>query len=169
MDETDIHLCPDLKTKTLHPKGKQVVVRSPGIDEVTYLFGSINPFTGEGLYEIYDHKTSAQYCFHLDHLMKMFPDSYIFLIGDNAPSHQSKITTGFLKERQDRIEFVPLPTYSPNLNEIERLWGLIRNNLTRNHLYNSLDQECNAIMKYLEELPFQDIIDLCGLVKKLTN
>jgi hypothetical protein len=120
MDETDIHLCPDLKTNTLHPKGKQMVVNSPGQDEVTYLFGSVNPLTGDGLYEIYDHKTSCEFCFHLDHLTTTFSEHFIFLVGDNAPSHHSAVTIDFLKEHQETIEFVPLPTYSPNLNEIER-------------------------------------------------
>lgn len=167
MDETDIHLCPDLKTRTLHLKGKQVIVRSPGKDQVTYLFGSTNPFTGEGLYEIYDHKTSAEFCFHLDHLMELFAPYFVFLVGDNAPSHHSILTTDFLKEHQDKIEFVPLPTYSPNLNQIERLWKLIRDNLTRNHFYDSLESECKAIMKFLEKLTFQEFINLFGLAKKL--
>lgn len=169
MDETDIHLCPDLKTKSLHLKGKQVVVNSPGQDEVAYLFGSVNPLTGEGLYEIYEHKTSCEFCFHVDHLLETFSNYFIFLVGDNAPSHHSAVTINFLKEHQDRIEFVPLPTYSPTLNEIERLWKLIRDNLTRNYFYASLEQECQAIMDYLETLPFQDVVDLLGVVKKLTT
>jgi transposase len=169
MDETDIHLCPDLKTPTLHLKGNQAVVYSPGQDEVTDLFGSVNPLTGEGLYEIYEHKTSCEFCAHVEHLLKTFPEYFIFLVGDNAPSHHSAVTIDFLKEHQDRIEFVPLPTYSPNLNEIERLWKLIRDNFTRNSLYDRLEQECKAIMEYLERLPFQDFIDLLGVVKKLTT
>jgi len=169
MDETDLHLCPDLNTTTLHLKGQQAVVSSPGQDHVTYLFGSVNPFTGEGLYEVYEHKTSCEFCFHVEHLLATFPDYFIFLVGDNAPSHHSAVTIDFLKEQQHRIEFVPLPTYSPNLNEIERLWKLLRDHFTRNVLYESLKQECNAIMEYLKKLPFQDFIDLLGVLKKLTT
>ena len=46
MDETDIHLCPDLKTKGLHLQGQQLKVEGPGLDEVCYLFGSTDPFSG---------------------------------------------------------------------------------------------------------------------------
>jgi len=110
MDETDIHLCPDLKTKGLQLKGQQVKVEGPGLDEVCYLFGSTNPFTGEGLYEIYDQKASCQFCFHLEHLMDAFPDYFIFVVSDNAPAHRSAATIAFLKDHQDRVEFVSLPT-----------------------------------------------------------
>ena len=54
MDETDIHLGSDLKTNGLHRQGQQLKVPGPSLDEVCYLFGSIDPFSGEGLYEIYD-------------------------------------------------------------------------------------------------------------------
>ena len=59
MDETDIHLCPDLKTNGLHLQGQQVKVAGPSLDEVCYLFGSTDPFSGQGLYEIYDQKASC--------------------------------------------------------------------------------------------------------------
>ena len=50
MDETDLHLCPDVETKGLHIVGQQTILRAPGIDQVTYLFGSVDPFKGvEGL------------------------------------------------------------------------------------------------------------------------
>jgi hypothetical protein len=169
MDETAMHLCPDLKTATLHVKGKQVSVPSPGKDEVAYLFGATNPFTGEGLYEIYDHKTSGEFCIHLEHVMELFSPDFIFLVGDNAPAHHSAFTTDFLKEHHDHIEFVPLPTYSPNLNQIERLWKLISDNVTRNHFYDRLRQECKTIMNFLENLSFQEFINLFGLAKKLTT
>ena len=43
MDETDIHLCPDLKTKGLQPLGQQAKIAGPGLDQVCYLFGSTDP------------------------------------------------------------------------------------------------------------------------------
>jgi len=169
MDETDIHLCPDLKTKGLHLQGHQLKVEGPGLDEVCYLFGSTNPFTGEGLYEIYDQKASCQFCFHLEHLMDTFPDYFIFVVGDNAPAHRSAATTDFLKAHQDRIEFVPLPTYSPNLNGIERLWRVMRDKLMRSKAYASLHQKCTVLMNFLRVLAFDRFIDILGIAKNVTT
>ncbi len=83
LDETDIYLCPGLRTKGLQLKGQQVKIEGFGLDEVCYLFGSTSPFTGEGLYEIYNQKASCQFCFHLEHLMEAFPDYFIFVVSDN--------------------------------------------------------------------------------------
>jgi len=101
--------------------------------------------------------------------MDLFSPYFIFLVGDNAPAHHSAFTTDFLKEHHDQIEFVPLPTYSPNLNQIERLWKLIRDHVTRNHFYDSLRQECKTMMNFLENLSFQEFLNLFGLAKKLTT
>ena len=169
MDETDIHLCPDLKTKALQLKGQQVKVEGPGLDEVCYLFGSTNPFTGEGLYEMYDQKASCQFCFHLEHLMVTFPDYFIFVAGDNAPAHRSAATIEFLKAHQDQIEFVPLPTYSPNLNGIERLWRVMRDKLTRSKAYDTLHQKCTVIMNFFRSLPFDAFISILGVAKNITT
>lgn len=167
MDETDIHLCPDLKTKGLQLLGQQVKVAGPGLDEVCYLFGSTDPFRGQGLYEIYDQKASCQFCFHLEHLMDTFPDYFIFVVGDNAPAHRSAATTDFLKVHQDQIEFVPLPTYSPNLNGIERLWRVMRDKLMRSKAYVTLHQKCLVIMNFFRSLSFEQFINILGIANKV--
>jgi transposase len=169
MDETDIHLCPDLKTRGLQLKGQQLKVGGPGLDEVCYLFGSTNPFSGEGLYEIYDQKASCQFCFHLEHLMATFPGYFIFVVGDNAPAHRSAATTDFLKAHQDQIEFVPLPTYSPNLNGIERLWRVMRDKLTRSIAYHSLPHKCMTIMNFFRALSFDAFADILGIANNVTT
>ena len=167
MDETDIHLCPDLKTKGLHLIGQQLKVAGPGLDEVCYLFGSTDPFFGQGLYEIYDQKASCQFCFHLEHLMAAFPDYFIFLIADNAPAHWSAATTDFLKSHQHRLEFVPLPTYSPNLNGIERLWRVMRTKLFRSVSYDTLHHKCLAVINLFRSLSFDQFVSILGVANNL--
>ena len=167
MDETDIHLCPDLKTKGLQLQGHQRKIQGPGLDQVGYLFGSTDPFSGEGLYEIYDHKASCQFCFHLEHLMTTFPDEFIFVVADNAPAHHSSATRDFLKAHQDQIELVPLPTYSPNLNGIERLWRVMRAKLLRSIAYDSLHQKCLTIMNFFRSLSFDQFISILGIANNV--
>lgn len=169
MDETDLHLCPDLETQGLHLIGQQSIILAPGIDEVAYLFGSVAPFSGEGLFEIYDRKRSEEFCLHLEHLGEMFPDFFLFVGADNAPAHHSRATTLFLKDKQDALEVVYFPTYSPNLNGIEHLWAFMRKQLTRNIRYESLDAECLAICAWLKALAFGRIVQTIGTLKKLTK
>ena len=169
MDETDLHLCPDLETQGLHLLGQQKILRAPGIDQVAYLFGSADPFTGEGLFEIHDRKRSEEFCLHLEHLTEMFADDFLFVGADNAPAHGSRDTKLFLKDKQDTLEIVYFPTYSPNLNGMEHLWAFMRGQVTREVRYLTLDDECVAVCVWLETLPFDRIIQTLGTLKKLTK
>ena len=101
--------------------------------------------------------------------MDTFPDYFIFVVGDNAPAHRSAATIDFLKAHQNRIEFVPLPTYSPNLNGIERLWRVMRDKLMRSKAYDTLHQTCTVIMNFLGSLSFQRFIDILGVANKVTT
>ncbi len=101
--------------------------------------------------------------------MDTFPEYFIFVVGDNAPAHHSAATTDFFKAHQDRIEFVPLPTYSPNLNGIERLWRVMRNKLTRSIVYASLHHKCATIMNLFRSLSFDAFIEILGIAKNVTT
>jgi transposase len=149
--------------------GHQTVLRAPGLDEVTYLFGTVAPFEGTGLFEIYDRKRSEEFCLHLEHVGELVPDHFLFVGCDNAPAHQSRETTAYLKDNQAWLEVVYFPTYSPNLNGMEHLWRYLRKQMTRNTRYTSLAAECIAICAWLEALSFEQIIQTLGTIKKLTK
>jgi transposase len=56
-----------------------------------------------------------------------------------------------------------LPTYSPHLNHIERLWRLMRSKVTRNRFYESLTAVAEAAVQWLDALPFAQFCSLMGL------
>ena len=58
---------------------------------------------------------------------------------------------------------VYLPTYSPHLNFIERLWRLLRSQVTRNRFYESLSVLTEAVVAWLEHLPFATACSLMGV------
>ena len=161
-DETDIHWCPDLGRIYQVPRG-QVKVNSPGKDKVRYLLGSVEYPSGEGLYEVYDHKRHQEVRQHLTHLVEMYPHDFCFGVWDNASSHTTPMLWPFLWEHQDRLTVVSLPTYSPHLNLIERLWRFMRGQMTRNHFYDSLQELCEALVRWLDRLPFERFQSLVGL------
>ena len=64
---------------------------------------------------------------------------------DNAPSHKAAITTNFLAEHA--IDVLKWPPYSPDLNVIENLWGIIKGRLTTESIRNKdeLNERVQAI------------------------
>lgn len=61
----------------------------------------------------------------------------IVLVLDNAPWHKKAIRLvekeAEYQDIRDRMTFVPLPPYSPDLNPIEQVWRITRREKTHNH------------------------------------
>jgi len=53
----------------------------------------------------------------------------------------------YLWDRRDRIELHLLPAYSPNTNPIERVWWLLRKQITRNHRCPNLEERQCAFLR----------------------
>lgn len=76
--------------------------------------------------------------------------SCIKVILDNAKYHYSKIVKDYLLE--SRIDLVFLPSYSPNLNLIERLWGFFKKKVLHNQYYKDLQEFREACIKFFRTI-----------------
>lgn len=161
-DETDLHWCPDTG-KGYQVVGTQEQIDSPGQDKVRYLMGGMVYPTGEGLYQIYNRKRTMEVESYLGSLVDTFSEKFIFLIWDNAKTHTTEMLSPFLEGYKDLICPVFLPTYSPRLNLIERLWRQMRADITKNHFCQSVKETCEAVVHWLENLPFARFMSLMGL------
>jgi hypothetical protein len=77
---------------------------------------------------------------HLRHVARMYPakeHKRVVLIIDNAPWHRGRPITEVLADHR-HLEFYRSPSYSPQLNVIERFWKLLRRRATHNRLFESL-------------------------------
>jgi transposase len=61
----------------------------------------------------------------------------VVVIIDNAPWHRGQAVTQVLAAFP-HLELYPLPSYSPQLNVIERFWKLLRRRATHNRLFGTL-------------------------------
>jgi transposase len=77
---------------------------------------------------------------HLRHIARLYPAAEhqrVVLIIDNAPWHWGGPIDAALADCP-HLEFYRLPSYSPQLNVIERFWKLLRRRATHNRLFESL-------------------------------
>ena len=156
-DELDLNLLPGvLRCWTL--RGSQRKVMTPGLNQKRYGFGAVNYVSGQTLHRIEEHKDSAGFCAFIEQFMQTVTASLdyhgqkIVLVVDNFRIHQSKKTLQFLKQYSDQLLLFALPTYSPWLNLIERLWKHLRRKVTHNHLFKSISQLVKAVCSFLESL-----------------
>jgi transposase len=163
LDSTDLHWCPDLGP-TYGLAGHQLKVDSPGLaNPWQALFGSLLYPSGEGVYTVHERKRAAELLAHLQLLIDFKPNDFWFVVLDNASAHTTPAVEAFAWQQRHRLELVYLPTYSPHLNLIERLWRLLRTHVTRNRFYDSLMALVRAAVEWLERLPYPHFCSLMGI------
>jgi transposase len=71
-------------------------------------------------------------------LRKQFqdPDQLVFVVLDNHPAHHTKDVVALAKTLNFELMF--LPPYSPELNSIEALWGIIKRKVKKCLIENKL-------------------------------
>ncbi len=77
---------------------------------------------------------------HLRHVGRVYPrEKYprVVLVIDNAPWHRGQLIDAALRDHP-HLEFKRLPSYSPQLNPIERFWKKLRRRATHNRLFDTL-------------------------------
>jgi len=162
-ESTDLHWCPDVG-RSYVPQGRQAKIDSPGnANPWDALFGSLVYPDGTGLYTIHERKRHQEVRAHLERLLDSEPDTFWFVVMDNASAHTTPKLDDFWEQQTDRLHRVPLPTYSPHLNLIERLWRLMRGHMTRNQFYQSLKELAEAIVDWLQRLPLSRFCSLMGI------
>lgn len=163
LDSTDLHWCPNLGSVYMRA-GCQFKVNSPGLANPWYaLFGSLVYPSGEGVYTIHYRKRAADLLEHLQLLMDLEPTVFWFVVLDNASAHTTAAVETFALHHQAQLELVYLPTYSPHLNLIERLWRFLRGQITRNRFYASLNDLAEATAAWLEQVPWAQLCSLMGV------
>jgi len=83
--------------------------------------------------------------------------SIIHVILDNARSNKNKALQLYLKDSKIRLHY--LPPYSPNLNPIERLWKVMRENTTYNTYYEQFESFAESVRGFFRNLMlFKDVL-----------
>ena len=134
-------------TRVWAEKGSEPKVMSkPGKDKIAYS-GFIIPETGELVVtkpEWFNYESVIQslrdFC-----QAKPCPEGKKYcIILDNAPWHRKAIRliwTEQLEEYADireKMDYLPIPAYSPHLNPIEQVWRITRREKTHNRYFNKL-------------------------------
>lgn len=141
-DEVDIHLNPKIGPCWM-PCGEQFEIETPGKNQKRYVFGGLNTKTGHLVWLCSERKNSAVFIEWLELLRRSYRRyRVIHVVCDNYIIHKSKKTLAAVA-KMGNIVLHFLPPYSPEHNPIERLWGELHTNVTRNHRRKNM----NLLMK----------------------
>jgi putative transposase len=133
-DELDIHLLPKVGCAWM-PKGTQLEVITPGQNQQHYLAGTLDVTMGRLHYCLGPRKTNALFRDLLTCLDERYPaDRYtrLYVVVDNYKIHKAKAVEQWLATHP-RVTLLFLPTYCPQANPIEQVFGDVHDCCTRNH------------------------------------
>ena len=81
--------------------------------------------------------------------LEVFPTETLVLVMDNASAHHAASMKAFLSLFEHRVIIIYLPPYSPDMNLIERFWKHLKQRVTANRLFTSVQHMLDAIQAEL--------------------
>ena len=101
-----------------------------GEDSTFVVFGALDYASGQVLWQLSPTKDGTAFAAFLDHLAAQFPEASLVLVLDNASYHKGRLAKNWWLTHHDRIRPLWLPTYTPELNLMERVWAYVKDKLS---------------------------------------
>jgi transposase len=120
--------------------GKRTVIENQQEYSNRYLYSAIDPINGDNFHILGFPDVNASITkIFLEALVEKYKDYHIVMVWDNAPFHRKKEL-----HQIKGLTPVYLPSYSPELNPVERFYGEVRKS-TANRLFKNIEIQKNII------------------------
>lgn len=152
-DEMDVALLPTISGCWMR-LGQQRQVNTPGQNQTRYVFGAVHAITGDLHWVVWERKNNVGFRQLLQAILAAHAEDRrkIVIVLDNYRIHKAKAVGEWVRKYKARLRLYFLPTYSPQLNPIERLWRHCRRNVTDNTFFRSIKRLLAAMQAFLDEL-----------------
>ncbi len=142
---------------------QRLFIKSPSGRKRFNVLGALNAITHEVILVTNDsYITAIQICELLQKLADLGLSIPITLVLDNARYQKCRVVQDLAKSLE--IELLYLPTYSPNLNLIERLWKFVKKKCLYGKYYEDFTQFSSAISECLNDAHLQHKKELDSLL-----
>jgi transposase len=119
-----------------------------------WIYGAIEPLTGQHFQQEYPKLNGDYFQQFLDWLSQQLGEDYAILQVDQAPAH----ICGAINWPENILPLFQ-PPHSPELNPIERLWQFLKKPL-KNELFSSLQDLRDRIQQLFEQLTFEQVMSI---------
>lgn len=133
-------------------KGIRPSVPCHHIREYRYVYGAVEPLTGESFFLILPYCNTDCMKIFLRELSVRYPNDIILLCCDGATWHKS---AGL--EIPDNIILYHIPPYTPEMNPIEQIWKELRKRGFQNEIFATLNKVMDRLCDTICSLKNSDI------------
>ena len=111
-------------------------------------FGALDYYTGQLSVMLNQKKTSYEFMEFLSWLLGSVYAGYdhVYLFMDNCSIHKTQALMRFYEAHPDRITPIWNAAYAPNLNDIERAWGILKRRSIDNYYFGDTGNLQDAII-----------------------
>jgi transposase len=127
------------------------------IREYRYVYGAVEPGSGESFFYVMPYCNTDCMNLYLDQLSKAYANDHILLIADGAAWHKSKTLV-----IPENITVMSLPPYTPEMNPIEQIWKEIRKLGFRNEVFETLAKVVDRLCETIRSLTPDTIKSITG-------
>lgn len=161
-DESTFRLLPVIRSMWMKVGQQLRIVVPSGWNKCFRIFGALNVRTGQWHYSIFDKACSSQFISFLSDLLNAYPDCPIYIILDNGSIHTSQETQNWLSSHP-RIQLLPLPKRSPQMNPVEKIWWKCKGVVASNR-YISMERLKQACRDFFADTSPDELLRLTSLV-----
>jgi transposase len=133
-------------------RGKQKQIPTYGHHATVTLFGYVNIQNGEFLCMETESCNAQSFYAFLRYILAQHEDQHVVMILDNARIHHAKLLQPFLEANNHRLTLLFLPTYSPQLNAVERIWGWLKERVIVNRFHATRTDIRKSVLSFLAYL-----------------
>jgi len=127
------------------------------------IFGCVCPNTGDWISSVANSGNTITFFLFLLLVVKHFGNKKVYMILDNVNFHRAKRLKPIFERYKHRIELIFLPPYSPDLNPVERMWWLMRKEITHNRWVKSMEQRVSDFEKWSKNTDKEKNKKMCNL------
>ena len=137
-------------------KGIRPCVPCRHIREYRYVYGAVDPISGDSLFEETQRCNTLQTYFFLKELSRKFKNDIIILVMDGASWHKNKDAI------PENIHIIHLPPATPEMNPIEQIWKELRKIGFRNEIFSSLEKVMECLRKTIKSISNDTVKSITG-------
>lgn len=152
-DEMDVALLPTISGRWRRV-GQQTEIDTPGQNAKQYVFGAVNYITGALVWVPWSNKNNVGFRQLLNQVLACHAEdaTRVVIVLDNYRIHKAQAVREWQRRHRSQFRLYFLPTYSPRLNPIERVWRHFRRNVTDNYFFKTMTRLMSAVAAFLTKL-----------------
>ena len=145
-------------TRCWAPTGSRPTAVKQTEYEWIYLFGAVNPLTDASSALLAPTVNTDDMNHHLRFISEQAgSDAHVILVVDQAGWHKAKTL-----HVPDNMSLLYLPSYSPELNAIERLWAYLKSHYLSNRAYSNYDDLLNHCRETWNKITPEQFCTACN-------